>query len=102
MASRQHIRDWFALGCGLFGIWQLLRAADSMMFAFQLINGWYRTTAYTFAGEMLYAVGHFFLGLSLLASETSLAPFWYQDPPKKKASEKNFSLPNTKTFYPAD
>jgi|ERR1043166_5961508 hypothetical protein len=95
MASRQHIRDWFALGCGLFGIWQLLRAADSMMFAFQLINGWYRTTAYTFAGEMLYAVGHFFLGLSLLASATKLATFWYPDTPNKKASDQNDSHSNT-------
>src|SRR5439155_5722917 len=29
LANRQHIRDWFALGCGLFGIWELLRAADT-------------------------------------------------------------------------
>ena len=94
MANRQRIRDWFALGCGLFGIWQLLRAADSVMFAFQLTCGWYRTTAYTFAGETVYAIGHFFLGLSLLASATKLAAFWYPDTANKKGSDQNDSHSN--------
>src|SRR5439155_7482102 len=42
LANRQHIRNWFALGCGLFGIWELLRAADYAMGAFDIITGWYR------------------------------------------------------------
>jgi hypothetical protein len=60
-ANRQHIRDWFALGCGLFGIWELLRTADSIKTAFDIINGWYRTTGGMFAGAMLHAIGYFFL-----------------------------------------
>jgi hypothetical protein len=91
MTNRQHIRDWFALGCGLFGIWELLRAADSVMAAFNLINGWYRSPAYTFAGQMLYTIGHFFLGLSLLASATKLAAFWYPDTANDKPSDQNDS-----------
>ena len=91
MANKQHIRDWFALGCGLFGIWELLRAVDSLILAFNLINGWYRSTGYTFPGEMLYAIGHFFLGLALLASATKLAAFWYPDTGHDKASDQNDS-----------
>jgi len=96
--NRQHTRDWFALGCGLLGIWELLRAADSVMFAFNVINGWYRTnTTYTFAGEMLFTIGHFLLGLSLLASATKLAAFWYPDlPSDDKVAEQKES--ETKTI----
>jgi hypothetical protein len=97
-ANRQHIRDWFAVGCGLFGIWEVLRAADSLMFAFDLINGWYspsRPTGYTVAGEVLYAIGHFFLGLALLASATKLAAFWYPDTANDKGSNEDDSDSNT-------
>ena len=94
MANKQHIRDWFTLGCGLFGIWELLRAADAVMAAFNIINGFYRSPAYTFAGEMLYAIGHFFLGLLLLGSATKLAAFWYPDATDDKASDQNDSDSN--------
>jgi hypothetical protein len=95
MANKQHLRDWFAVGCGLFGIWELLRAVESVIFAFNLVNGWYRSTTYTFAGEMLFAIAHFFLGLSLLASAKKLAAFWYPDMAKDKASDQNNSDCNT-------
>ena len=95
MANRQHIRDWFAVGCGLFGIWELLRAAYSGMLASDIINGWYRTTGYTFAGEMLFTIGHFFLGLWLLASARKLAAFWYPDTANDNASDQNASDSNT-------
>jgi hypothetical protein len=73
--NRQHIRDWFALGCGLLGIWELLRAADYVISAFDIINGFWRTTTITFAGNMVHAICLFFLGLALLASGTKLAAF---------------------------
>ena len=95
MANKRHIIDWFALGCSLFGIWELLRAVESVIFAFNLLNGWYRSNAYTFAGEMLFAIAHIFLGLSLLATATKLAAFWYPDTASDKAPDEDNSDSNT-------
>ncbi len=96
LANRQHIRDWFAPGCGLFGIWELLRAADYVMGAFDIITGWYRPpTGTTFAGAVLHILGHFFLALWLLGSATKLAAFWYPDTANDKVSDKNDSKTTT-------
>jgi hypothetical protein len=98
LANRQHIRDWFALGCGLFGIWELLRAADWGISAFDIMTGLYRpTTASTLSGAMVHAVAHVFLAVWLLASATKLAAFWYPDtPPDDKGSSEKES--DTKTI----
>ena len=96
LANRQHIRDWFAPGCGLFGIWESLRAADYVMGAFDNITGWYRPpTGTTFAGAVLHILGHFFLALWLLGSATKLAAFWYPDTANDKVSDKNDSKTTT-------
>ena len=98
MANRQRIRDWFALGCGLFGIWELLRAADYAMGAFDIVTGWYRPpTGTTFAGGVLHILGHFFLALWLLGSATKLAAFWYPDTANDNVSDKNDSDSKTTT-----
>ena|SRR5206468_12919831 len=98
LANRQHIRDWFALGCGLFGIWELLRAADYAMGAFDIVTGWYRPpTGTTFAGGVLHILGHFFLALWLLGSATKLAAFWYPDTANDNVSDKNDSDSKTTT-----
>ena len=44
---------------------------------------------------MLHTIGHFFLGLSLLASATKLAAFWYPDTANDKTSDENDSDSNT-------
>src|SRR5947199_8289723 len=76
LANRQHIRNWFALGCGLFGIWELLRAADYAMGAFDIITGWYRPPAgTTFAGAVLHILGHFFLPSGFSEAQQSSRPF---------------------------
>ena len=98
LANRQHIRNWFALGCGLFGIWELLRAADYAMGAFDIVTGWYRPpTGTTFAGGVLHILGHFFLALWLLGSATKLAAFWYPDTANDNVSDKNDSDSKTTT-----
>ena len=98
LANRQHIRNWFALGCGLFGIWELLRAVDYAMGAFDIITGWYRPpTGTTFAGAVLQILGHFFLALWLLGSATKLAAFWYPDTANDNVSDKNDSDSKTTT-----
>jgi hypothetical protein len=77
LTNRQHIRDWFALGYGLFGIWELLRAADWGISASDIMTGLYwPTTGSTRSGAMVHAVAHVFLALWLLASATKLATFW--------------------------
>jgi len=43
--NRQHIRDWFALGCGLFGSWELLLAAHWVIRALDIMTGLYRLPA---------------------------------------------------------
>jgi hypothetical protein len=93
LADRQHIRDWFVLGCGLFGIWELLRAADWVISAFDIMTGLYRpTTGTTLPGAMVHALCHAFLALWLLASATKLAAFWYPDmPPDDKVSDERES-----------
>ncbi len=98
LANRQHIRNWFALGCGLFGIWELLRAVDYAMGAFDIITGWYRPPiGTTFAGAVLQILGHFFLALWLLGSATKLAAFWYPDTANDNVSDKNDSDSKTTT-----
>jgi hypothetical protein len=90
--DKQHIRDWFALGCGLFGIWELLLAAHWMISALDIMTGLYRSTSpgTTLPGAMVNAVCHGFLALWLLASARKLAAFWYPDMPSddKVADEK--------------
>jgi len=86
------------LGCGLFGIWELLRAADYAMGAFDIVTGWYRPpTGTTFAGAVLHILGHFFLALWLLGSATKLAAFWYPDTANDNVSDKNDSDSKTTT-----
>jgi len=86
------------LGCGLFGIWELLRAADYAMGAFDIVTGWYRPpTGTTFAGGVLHILGHFFLALWLLGSATKLAAFWYPDTANDNVSDKNDSDSKTTT-----
>ena len=78
LTNRQHIIDWFAVGCRLFGIWELLRAADWVMSAFDIMTGLYRpTTGIALSGAMVHAVARVFLALWLLASARKLAAFWY-------------------------
>ena len=97
-ANRQQIRDLFDLGCGLLGIWELLRAADYAMSAFDIISGFYRSREITFAGNMVHAIGLFFLGLALLGSGTKLAAFWFPDTPNDKVPDEKDSDPNRTTI----
>jgi len=94
--NRQHIRDWFALGCGLFGIWELLLAAHWGIRAVGIMTRLYRSTSPTLPGAMLHAFCHGFLALWLLASATKLAAFWYPDVPSddKVADEKESATEN--------
>src|SRR5436190_3784466 len=76
LANRQHIRNWFALGCGLFGIWELLRAADYAMGAFDIVTGWYRPpTGTTFAGGYFTFSAIFFLPSGFSEVQQSSRPF---------------------------
>jgi hypothetical protein len=98
LTNRQHIRDWFAFGSGLFGIWELLRAADWVISAVDIMTGLYRpTTGITLSGAMVHAVARVFLALWLLASARKLVTFWYPDtPPDDKGSSEKES--DTKTI----
>src|SRR5437867_12587788 len=76
LANRQHIRDWFALGCGLFGIWESLRAADYAMGAFDIITGWYRPpTGPRLLGRYFTFSAIFFLPSGFSEVQQSSRPF---------------------------
>ena len=71
-------KEWFTLGCRLFGMWQLLVAATYVISAFNVAAKFYppgSSLGYSFGAYTVHVFAHFFLAawLSRLARLTRTA-----------------------------
>jgi|ERR671936_1813797 hypothetical protein len=89
------VKEWFTLGCRLFGMWQLLVAASYVISAFNIAAKFYppgSSLAYSFGGYMVHVFAHFFLAAWLLKGAPKIADFFY---PPSRSHEKT---PERKAF----
>ena len=76
-------KEWFALGCRLFGMWQLLVAATYVISAFNVAAKFYppgSSLGYSFGAYMVHVFAHFFLAAWLLKGAPKIADFFYAPP----------------------